>query len=295
MGRYICSLLRSSLNVKRGPNQANEVDAVLLMGGNIRAGTDYPDGTFFSLEALEAEIKSNEVVGIVSMPGWVLARAISETHSGDPIPGWMQYDNLIEEVYPQDGSLPVVTHVGGLELDPYRMYRVATKIPDLTNGQSPTLTEYYTAHPELLPPKGAYINIHSELMSYFARNMWRKIWDATEGDGEVNENDIQKRFDMLDLNGDGVIDVVEIHSALRDLLGLSAHEEEKSLAESIESYADVNGDGKVTIDDFWAFTLEVPQLYEADKWRLAFAMPAGAHVSLVADISKAFTKVPQEA
>lgn len=39
------------------------MDAILLTGGNIRGGTEYPPGSFFSLEALEAEIKSDEVVG----------------------------------------------------------------------------------------------------------------------------------------------------------------------------------------------------------------------------------------
>jgi hypothetical protein len=40
------------------------------MGGNIRGGQDYEIGSFFSLEALEAEIKSDEVVAVVPMPGW---------------------------------------------------------------------------------------------------------------------------------------------------------------------------------------------------------------------------------
>lgn len=42
---------------------------MLLMGGNVRGGTDYPLGSFFSLEALEAEVKGDETVGVVPMPG----------------------------------------------------------------------------------------------------------------------------------------------------------------------------------------------------------------------------------
>jgi hypothetical protein len=152
MGQLICSLLRSSLNVKRGRQRTHFVDAVLLMGGNIRGGTDYPDGSFFSLEALEAEIKADEVVGVVEMPGWVLAKAISETHAGAPIPGWMQYDIDVKEEYPE-GVTSIVTHVSGEPLDLDKTYKVATKVSDLTNGQSPTLTEYYRAHPEALPPQ----------------------------------------------------------------------------------------------------------------------------------------------
>jgi len=50
MGKFICSLIKSSMNVTRRQH-AHKVDAVILMGGNIRGGTDYPVGSFFSLEA----------------------------------------------------------------------------------------------------------------------------------------------------------------------------------------------------------------------------------------------------
>jgi 2',3'-cyclic-nucleotide 2'-phosphodiesterase (5'-nucleotidase family) len=69
MGRYINTLLRSSMNLARRQRD-HQIDAVLLMGGNIRGGQDYNAGSFFSLEALEAEIKSDEVVAVVPMPGW---------------------------------------------------------------------------------------------------------------------------------------------------------------------------------------------------------------------------------
>ena len=96
MEDYICSLLRSSLNVHCGPNQENAVDAVLLMRGNIQAGTDCPEGTFFLMEASKAKIKLNEVVGIASVPGWVLPGNIT-----------LQMDdylkNLLKEV-PQDSD-----------------------------------------------------------------------------------------------------------------------------------------------------------------------------------------------
>lgn len=55
-----------------------------------RGGEDYPQGSFFSLETLEAEIKSDEVIGVVDIPGQVLAEGIEVTYAGDPIPGWMQ-------------------------------------------------------------------------------------------------------------------------------------------------------------------------------------------------------------
>ena len=90
MGKYICSLLKSALNV-RLRRRTHMADAVILMGGNIRGNIDeYPKGSFFSLETLESEIKADEVVAVVKMPGWLLAAGIEATHAGDPIPGWFQ-------------------------------------------------------------------------------------------------------------------------------------------------------------------------------------------------------------
>lgn len=263
MGRLVCDLLRASLEQTREPG-ATKVDCVILMGGNIRGGEDYPDGSFFSLEMLEAEIKSDEVIGVVSIPGSVLAAGIECTHQGDPKPGWMQFDGGIV----MDDSKKIIK-AAGAPIDPIRIYRVATKISDLTNGQSPPLKEYFLAHPELLPIKGDYINIQSELMGFFARNLFRKLWKATgkhmsndelldleeEGSSkaEMSELESQLRLSVLDRNGDGILSVEDIHIGLRDYLGLSVYEDEMSLARLIHEYADVTDSGRVTVEDFEIF------------------------------------------
>lgn len=276
MGRFICSLIRSSMNVTRR-QRAHKVDAVILMGGNIRGGTEYPRGSFFSLEALEAEIKANETIAVVTLPGWVLSEGIADTHAGDPIPGWMQFDDGIRQ---KNGGH--VTYVAGKPLERERMYRVATKIGDLTNGQSKTLTDYFSSHPECIPPKGSYVNIHAGLMGYFARNVWRKIWEGVgptlKAEEHYQESDgckPKERLDKLDLNHDGVVSVDEIHCALRDIVGLSVDDNEKSLARFVHSFADTSGDGQVTLLDFEIFCKEMPLLFENDKWRLAFPRGSG--------------------
>ena len=266
MGRLVCSMLKSSLEQTREPGES-KIDAVILMGGNIRANEDYPPGAFFSVETLEAEIKSDEVIGCVPIPGSVLAQGIESTHAGDPIPGWMQYDDGIQEEQGSDGK-PRVIKVAGKPLDPDRIYRVATKISDLTNGQSPPLKAYFTAHPELLPSKGDYINIQSELMGFFARNLWRKLWEATgelipdaaessnsDSSETVEEVESRLRLSLLDRDGDGFVTVEDINFALKDFLGLSIHNNETTLAECVHSYADTNGDGRVTVDDFEYFCI----------------------------------------
>ena len=304
------------MNVARRQRR-HQVDAVLLMGGNIRgnvsgrlamshslhvnstnvaklaaslspstlaptAQADYELGSFFSLEALEAEIKSDETVAVVPMPGWLLAKGVQETHAGDPISGWMQYDQGVQEdtsVHP-----PVVTHVAGEPLDENRVYRVATKVSDLTNGQSPSWTTYYRDNPQLLPPKGAYVNIHADLMGYFSRNLFRKLWDAIsqelpEEECSVNEAcHAEERLAALDLSGDGVVTVAEIQAALKEKLGYSVDERETSLAEFVHNYADTTGDGKITVRDIEAFCREMEDLYESDKWRLSYAKGGGRRI-----------------
>jgi len=280
MGMYISTLLRSSLNISRRQRQ-HLVDAVLLMGGNIRGGTDYPPGCFFSLEALEAEIKSDEVIAVLPMPGWLLSEGVTATHEGGPIPGWMQYDNGVVEDF--SGERPVVTHVRGEPIEHDKIYRIATKISDLTNGQCPPWTDYYTEHPELLPPKGAYVNIQAELMAYFARNLWRRIWDnlsrtldaecdvAVEDNGLCNPEDCnaELRLETLDKNNDGIISVEEIQEALADV-GLSVDNRELSLAKFVHDFADTTGTGEVTIEDLEVFCDEMGEVTERDMWRFYF-------------------------
>jgi 2',3'-cyclic-nucleotide 2'-phosphodiesterase (5'-nucleotidase family) len=269
MGKYLCTMLKSAMNVQRR-HRKHHIDAVLLMGGNIRGNIDeYPQESFLSLEALEAEIKADEVVGVVPMPGWLLAEGVEATHAGDPISGWMQYDEGVQ----QDASVhpPKVTHVAGQPIDPNRVYRVATKISDLTNGQSPPWTDYYKSHPELLPPKGAYTNIQSELMSYFARNIWRKLWDATTkeiSDTCAIDECPDARLEVLDRSGDGIVTVTEIQHALNDLLGYSIDRREKTLAQQVVSIADTTGDGTIALEDFTAFCEEISEAMEDSQAKL---------------------------
>ena len=320
MGRFVCTLIRDSLNqTQQRDGEGQSIDCCILMGGNIRGGEDYPVGSFFSLEMLEAETKADEIVGIVPIPGRVLAAGIEATHGGDPIPGWFQYDEGIVEETMADGTVRVTTVAGEpLELD--RIYTVATKVSDLGNGQSPPFLEYFSDRPDLLPSKHAYFNIQSELMGYFARSLFRKLWDAV---GKKIQHNMKKvvsspvllaaaatddaiakspallaavadipsidvmpdtlalppsavaevledapevlnrvesglRLDVLDQSGDGVVSVDEIHAALRDLLGLSVHDENKTLAEYVHSYADVTGNGVVTNEDFEHFCTLLP-------------------------------------
>lgn len=157
----------------------------------------------------------------------------------------------------------------------------------------------YTEHPEALPAKGAYVNIYAELMSFFSRNLWRKIWEAItpaviaeEQGTNIEDLDLdltsldelctedsnclpERRLAILDNDGSGEVTVEDIHHALSDILQLSVDTTgtETSLAEFVHSFADIDSDGVVTLDDLENFCDEIPKIYESQKWRLAFPRP----------------------
>lgn len=271
MGQFICTLLKTAMNSLDGRPSLYDIDAVLLMGGNIRGNKDYEHGDFFSLEALEAEIKSDEVVGVVPMPGWLLAEGIQATHAGEPISGWFQFDDGVSE--DTSVSPPVITHVGGKPLDPDRFYRVATKISDLTNGQSPPMTEYYTENAHLLPKQGNYVNIQSKLMGYFAENLWNKLWDAMEHEIPeecgIDSCGAEERMEILDAAGDGEVSVEDIQRSLNDLLGYSVDDRDMTLAENVHKLADFSGNGKVTLEDIEMYCdIMQKELQENEAFRL---------------------------
>lgn len=133
-----------------------------------------------------------------------------------------------------------------------RIYRVATKIADLTNGQSPPLTEYYSARPELLPQeRDKLINIQHALMAAFARDLWFRIWENIakySPSGCIGEEDMKQ----LDPDGNGSLSLVEIFEELRDI-GLKVDEHEMTLARCVFEILDLNRDGKVTMRDLKEF------------------------------------------
>ena len=260
MGIYICSLLKDAINRKE------MVDAVLLMGGNIRGNVqEYPEGTFFSLETLKQEVKSNEEVGIVPMPGGLIREGVKHLHSQGFSSGWIQYDEGIVE-----NERGEVTHINGEELDPLRTYRVATKIVDLTYGLCPQWQEYFAQNPHLLPCKeSSSINIHTALMHMFASDHLEKLWESSRSPVDM--------LHRLDRSRKGFAAVDDFWNSLEDL-GLSVDKHEMSLASWVHSLADMDGDGKVTLSDLALLHAERGDFEQsASRWELAFEVAFKAY------------------
>mmetsp|Transcript_20061 Transcript_20061/g.43178 ORF Transcript_20061/g.43178 Transcript_20061/m.43178 type:complete len:706 (-) Transcript_20061:47-2164(-) len=284
MGKYICTLIKAAMTTER-PNE--QVDAVLLMGGNIRGNVEkYPDNSFFSLETLKQEVKDDEKVAVVPMPGWLLAEGIQHTHSGDPIPGWIQYDDGVQQ--DEDGR---VTHVADAPLAANRIYRVATKVSDLTNGQCPPWVQYYEHFPHVLPDsEDAYVNVQSEIMTFIAKSLWRRLWEHMTDELTMEREDDEdivctedscplERIELMDTDLNGVIEIHDIQQALEDFLGFSVDERELTLATMIHDFADMDGDGKVTMNDFELYCREMAVSMHGD-WAMQYQ-----------DAAKAFEKV----
>lgn len=113
-------------------------------------------------------------------------------------------------------------------------------------------------------------------MGYFAKNLWRKIWDrlttfiGSECDVDGTSCNAEMRLKSLDKDKDGLISVEDIQAALAKIVGLSVDNRELSLAQFVHSFADTNGSGEVTLEDLETFCDEMEEIYEADAWRLSF-------------------------
>jgi hypothetical protein len=79
----------------------------------------------------------------------------------------------------------------------------------------------------------------------------------------------------LDRDGDGIVTVDDIqHHGLKEYLGVSVHEEEKTLAKCVHSYADVTDSGVVTVDNFEHFCTKFPRdCRPLPRWHTVFSEP----------------------
>lgn len=210
MAVFLCSLLREAL----------DVDCVLLMGGNIRGGRDYDDDdSFFSLESLMAEIEEDQAVGIVNIPGSLISDAVKFSHSNGPIPGWFQYDDQVEE----DLATGEILSIRGKPIDPDKMYAVATKLPDLTNGQSPQLTRYFSNEASKERRDAQTRNIHAIILEHCATSVARELLSRLSED---DDNETKKGL-FLDATSS------RVQKALHTTLGMSVDERELSFAKLV--------------------------------------------------------------
>ena len=107
---------------------------------------------------------------------------------------------------------------------------------------NPVLKKWAAEHPDLIPPDDAGRPALPILVQYFCDKAWRSITDG-DGDGKLEQSEIDTFFDEADKNGDGVIDEAEVLAVLKKKLGYMAS---GVVARQMLSIADVDQNGKVS-------------------------------------------------
>merc|ERR1712046_95238 len=84
------------------------------------------------------------------------------------------------------------------------------------------------------------------MVGYFCSQMWQQLCDLN-GDGDVEEEEIDEMFDLADANGDGFLDEEEILAVLDARLGKDMAT--GVMAKRVLSVVDKNTDQKVSRDE----------------------------------------------
>ena len=241
MATYLCTQLRLALNLDT-KNYGIECDCVIIRGGKFRGERDYSE-LIFTLESLKTEFTKDEGVYIYSIPGHILQRGIQETWVF-PNSAWMQCDD--EVIIDSNGKIDMI---GNYSFDPEKIYRVGSFANLRKNrGGTPTFGEYFKEHPEHLPDFDAGLTCHVLLMKLFAQDIWKRIWDIldADGDGVISPEELK----ILDFDGDNKLSKSELRSAIGNLLGLSSVEGQDTFLEHVlDAGGDRNFNRKISLEE----------------------------------------------
>ena len=232
---YLGGVVRRALQWKLGGTQ--HCHAFVAKGGNFHGGKTYDDvdggGALnqqqLTLELLLAEL-DNVIVSVTELPGRLLQVGLRETWDA-PGTGWFQYDNAVV-VDPNTG---LVTHVAGEELDPHRLYKIATMNDFFRSRDGPTIGQYYEDDVTRLPSLQMQFGLHDVVLDYFAHKWWTVIWEhVDQNNNDVWESNEFQRQDLWDgTHGNGEFNVAHVLWALENVVGLQTHPQELTLAKAI--------------------------------------------------------------
>jgi len=240
MATYLLTQLRNALNLDT-ENYPDHCDCVIVKGGNIRGERNYNYLTL-SLEGLRSEMQEEEGVHIFLVPGRILRGGLRESWTA-PGPGWIQFDDGVEV-----DSNGFVVRIRGTPLDSKRMYRVGSFIDLNADYGTPTIHKYFEEHKEGLPDQDAGIGCHCLLLKLFSKDIWNRLWNVldADGDGSVTSEELK----ALDIDGDGKLSKAELVSAIARIAGLSTYYGQDALVDLVMAAAgDVNTDGQLTVEE----------------------------------------------
>lgn len=241
MATYLCTQLRLALNLDT-KNYGNDCDCVMIRGGKFRGERDYSE-PIFTLESLKTEFTKDEGVYVWSVPGHILQQSVQETWAR-PNSAWIQCDDEVEI-----DSKGHIIMIGNQSFDLKKTYRVGSLANFSKNrGGTPTMGEYFRNHPEYLPDFDAGITSHVLLLKLFAQDIWKRIKDIldADGDGVISPEELK----TLDIDGDKKLSKAELRSAIENLLGMASVEGQDTFLEHVlDAGGDRNLNRKISIDE----------------------------------------------
>ncbi len=138
----------------------------------------------------------------------------------------------------------------GAPFDRGRVYRVGYPFPEIFAENGPaSIRNYFTAHPDKLPPEDAARGGQEFLLQHWAHAVWKRVWAAldVDHDGAVTAAE----FAALDVDASGAVDAREMLRFLRTRLGMDASEGEAAFAlHVLRAGGDRDQDGKLTWREF---------------------------------------------
>lgn len=231
--------------VKRGLRDS-AVEVALIQGGAVRAGKEYEAGPF-TMGDLFKEFGFPANQAIIQLPGSVIADSVRNSrNAAKPAPNFLHLDGDCQVTAEHE-----VTHLDGKPIDPAKLYTVSIYQFLLTglNVIQPLLG-YVQANVKV-PDLELCRPVKDICMEVCMKDAWRQLigfefWDP-HGESHMSpaelEAAVDREMELLDSNGDGLIQPEELAAALVDKPMCAA------LVQQMMKMLDSDGDGSVSRAD----------------------------------------------
>jgi len=246
MATLICTALR---DVGGG-------DGALINAGSVRGNKDYTDGKIkFADLTAECPFPSAQIV--VKIPGAILFEAIAESRSpwhGGESPRAGAEPGTSGDALHCDNGMKVdqntsrVFQIAGEPFDSDRLYNIV--IDSFLMRSNTVLKRYSEAHPDKIPPDESGQPAVPLLVQYFCSKIWAGLCDK-DGNGIVEQQEVDEFFDEADTDGNGEIDLDELMVAMSFRLG--DLDVSRILAQQCIGFADADKNGTISKAELRAF------------------------------------------
>lgn len=253
MASWLLSILKRSLNRKH-----QGVDCAIIQAGAIRGKADYYESSAaFRLGDLDSEFAFETPIGIVNIPGWVLAESVQNTRSAPkPAPQFLHLDSscIVERL----GDKHVLTHVNGAPLVVDQIYRTCTWNNTLkgVNDIQPLLS--YVQANATVPDDEACQQAKEIVLAFLAADAWRHTFGlpsahARDADHRsyipgLTQATVKKAVDdafaEMECAGHGVVDIDALYNYM-ERKGHSIYHG-CGIAMAMMKLVDVEGKGQLT-------------------------------------------------